>query len=181
MPMWPWWILSSISFRLKDGTRILSPLRMIPFSSDSSSLTSQYTRALELILAFVCGHPRLMISLRSCSDSSIAVSFWISSNLDYETGKLDCIRWTCLLMFLQSAVSGSGVHDSMSGSAKLTVFPVCIPVYSPTFAFSLSLGVGSFLLFLCHHDNLNQAQVLWGSKPSNPGWCVSSTWNVGSW
>ena len=65
--------------------------------SDSSSLTSQYTWALELILAFVSGHPRLMISLRSCSDSSLAVSSWISSNLDYETGKLDCIRWTCLL------------------------------------------------------------------------------------
>ena len=56
-----------------------------------------HTWALELILAFVSGHPRLMISLRSCSDSSLAVSSWISSNLDYETGKLDCIRWTCLL------------------------------------------------------------------------------------
>ena len=95
IPMWPWWILSGISFRIKDGTRILSPLRMIPFSSDSSSLTSQYTWALELILAFVSGHPRLTISLRSCSDSSLAVSSWISSNFDYETDKLDCMRWTC--------------------------------------------------------------------------------------
>ena len=59
------------------------------------------------------------------------------------------------LMLLQSAVSGSGVRDSMSESAKLTPFPVCIPVYSPTFAFSLSLGVGFFLLFLCRHDNFN--------------------------
>ena len=157
--MWPWWILSSISFRIKDGTRILSPLRMIPFTSDSSSLTSQYTWALELILAFVSGYPRLMISLTSCSDSSLAVSSWISSNLDYETGKLDCIRWTCSAISFYNVPSICCFREwctcSMSGSAKLTPFPVCIPVYSPTFAFSLSLVVGFFLLFLCRHDNFN--------------------------
>ena len=59
------------------------------------------------------------------------------------------------LMFLQPAVSGSGVRDSMSKSAKSTPFPVCIPVYSPTFTFSHSLGVGFFLLFLFRHDNFN--------------------------
>ena len=73
--MWPWWILSNISFRIEVEIRILSPLRMIPFSSDSSSLTSQYMRVLLLIQALILsGHPRLMISMRSFSDSSLAVS-----------------------------------------------------------------------------------------------------------
>ena len=76
-------------------------------------------------------------------------------------------------MFLQSAVSGSGVRDSMSGSAKLTPFPVCIPVYSPTFAFSVEFSViwvapllrASSLLFL---SNLGACDRILCVQ-SNPG------------
>ena len=84
--MWPWWILPNISFRIEIGIRILSPLRMIPFSSDSSCLTSQYMWVLLLTQAFVSGHPRLMISMRSFNESSLAVSSRISSSLGFETG-----------------------------------------------------------------------------------------------
>lgn len=60
--MWPWCIFSSISFLMDGGITILSPLRIAPFSSDSSSRTSQYAWILAGVWAFVAGHPDLIIS-----------------------------------------------------------------------------------------------------------------------
>ena len=136
MPMWPWWILSNISFRIEVGIRILSPLRMIPFSSDIQSLTSQYMPVLLLRQAFVPGHPRLMISLRCVSDSSLAVSSRFSSSLGFASGRLDCIRWPWSAFFplpscYHSVVSGIDAQDSMSGSNNS--LPAYILVCSRTF------------------------------------------------
>ena len=138
MPMWPWWILSNISFRIEVGIRILSPLRMIPFSSDIQSLTSQYMPVLLLRQASVPGHPRLMISLRCVSDSSLAVSSRFSSSLGFASGRLDCIRWPWSAFFplpccYHSVVSGIDSQDSMSGSNNS--LPAYILVCSRTFAF----------------------------------------------
>ena len=79
---------------------------------------------LNLTLAFVSGHPRLMISLRSCRDSSLVVSSGISSSFRYQAGTFDCIRWTISTIAFSNFpfdVSGSGARDSMSGGT--TSFP----------------------------------------------------------
>ena len=64
MTMWPWWILSNISFRIEVGITNLPPLRMTLFSSVSSSLTSQKMQVLFQRQDFVSGHPCLIISLK---------------------------------------------------------------------------------------------------------------------
>jgi len=93
--------------------------------------------------AFVPAHPRLMISLRSFSDSSLAVSSRFSSSSGFETGRLDCIRWACSAFFPLPCCYLL-FQEAMHRTACLgviTPFRAYILVCSRTFAFSAEFFV----------------------------------------
>ena len=138
IPMWPWRFLSSFSFLMEGGTRILSLLRLMSSSSESSFLASVSRLGYLLSLRLCFWSFRFYCFFeKSLGYWPLAVACLSSSSLDFETS-----RWTCSA--ISSFMLSCAVLVVVLGKTCLVVpapYQDCIPMCSRTFAFEVEFSI----------------------------------------
>lgn len=88
IPIWHWWMMFKISFRFDAGITMFSPLNIMPFSIDNSSLYPKYFLAISLTYYFLLGQPNSIYCFTWFSAGSSFVAYLYSFTFYSDIAKL---------------------------------------------------------------------------------------------